>query len=631
MIRRVIASLDSKYAAQPYFTRLKARLLTAFSVLIVVWMPLNVAKLIWLTPPSLAIRLGLNACIMAAACWSLYWLWKGRAGWAGNGLAIGLVLPTHAVVFLAAEFKEPLSLAIQLLAFDLVFLLLTVVFARRVVAVAAFVVIAASMVWFHARVMHAAPLAGTLGFAADTLLRDGLLAIFLIACLGIAVVRMIEAAHRRSEQALQETRATNENLEALVAERTRALGVATRAAQDSSRAKGEFLANMSHEIRTPLNGIVASADLLSQRADLPPPAAEHVRTIATSGELLLKLVDDILDFSRIEAGQLKIEQRPFALNSLLTDVIAVVEHAAASAGVHLEVAAAPELPRHFVGDSYRLRQVLLNLVSNAIKFTPVGGRVHVSVTSEETAAGRLPLRFEVSDTGIGIDDDTRKRLFERFTQADSSTTRRYGGSGLGLAISAHLVRLMGGTLEVNSVPGEGSIFFFTLALPHIEAPPPDSDAATPISDNLGLHVLVAEDNNVNRRILAAQLAQLGCTYSMAHDGEDALLRLAEAPVPDLVLMDCHMPKLDGWDATRRLRSWSGETDDVRRRAAALPVIALTAAALPEERQRCLDAGMNAFLAKPLRLAELRDILRSHRLGNGSRPVVPAAANPATAR
>ncbi|MDO8540359.1 MAG: ATP-binding protein [Opitutaceae bacterium] len=602
-------NLDSVYAEQFFFTRLKARLLAAFGLLIIVWVPLNVAKLAWIQPPFITLRLLMNGCVLLAAVLSLYWVRRGNIGRAGNGLALGLILPTHALLFLAPDYLEPLSVAVQLLAFDLVFLLLTVLFASRAVALGVLAVIVATFASFYLGTLHQDHIAGSLAFAANTLVRDGLVALGFIFCLGHTVVRMIDSANRRSELALPATKAMNENLEALVAERTRALAVATQQAQDSSRAKGEFLANMSHEIRTPLNGIIAGADLLRQRRDLPPVAAEHVRIVADSGNLLLKLLGDILDFSKIEAGQLEIEPHPFDLAVTVGDTVTLHASTAAAGGVRIESSLAPDLPRHVIGDSYRLSQVLLNLAANAVKFTPAGGRVNIVVSSHAARADPVPVRFEVRDTGIGMHATTLSRIFERFTQADSSTTRRFGGSGLGLAISAHLVRLMGGKLEVESAPGLGSTFFFTLSFPRVAEHAADAAAPAPVAGNLGLHVFVAEDNAVNRSILAAQLTQLGCRHTLTHDGEEALAALAGGAAPDVILMDCHMPNLDGWETTRRLRSWSGESDESRRRAAATIVIALTAAALPEERQRCLDAGMNDFIAKPVRLAELDRVLR----------------------
>ena len=293
---------------------------------------------------------------------------------------------------------------------------------------------------------------------------------------------------------------------------------------------------------------------------------------------------------------------------MVADTVALLAGKADANAVRLEYSVAPDLPRYVNGDSHRLRQVLLNLTANAIKFTPSGGNVHVKVTANSTNQGNTPIRFEVTDTGIGMDAETILRVFERFTQADSSTTRRFGGSGLGLAISSHLVRLMGGKIEVRSILGEGSAFYFTVALPRVDLKPYNSPEPAAPKGDLGLQVLVVEDNPVNQKILAAQLTQLGCRFTISADGQIALAALAHEPLPDVILMDGHMPNLDGWATTRRVREWATASDPIRQRASAIPIVALTAAALPEERQRCLDAGMNEFLAKPVKLADLYSAL-----------------------
>jgi signal transduction histidine kinase/CheY-like chemotaxis protein len=601
------AHIDGVYGSRSYFARLKARLLAAFTLLLVVWVPLNVIKMIWVQPPEIPRRVLINAFILAGALLALYLVRRGRLERAGDGLALALIVPTHAVLLLAPSFHEPLSVAIQMFAFDLVFLLLTLVFASRGVALLMLSIVVSAQVWLHLHVLHHDPIPGSLGFSADTLLRDGLFAVGFVFVLGLTLTEMIRAAQARSDEALRETQAVNANLERLVSQRTRELEGASLRAQESSRAKGEFLANMSHEIRTPLNGIIGSSDLLRTRADLSPAAAEHARIIADSGDLLLKLLSDILDFSKIEAGQLSLEQRSIQLRAVVADTVALLEQPAAAAGVTLRFDVATELPTHVVGDPYRIRQVLLNLAANALKFTPAGGRVDVAVRSVAPMANPVPLTFEVTDTGIGMDPDTQRRVFERFSQADTSTTRRFGGTGLGLAISSHLVRLMGGRLEVESVEGQGSRFYFTLDLASAIAPETQAAAIGSV-EPLGLNVLMVEDNEVNRSLLRAQLTQLGCRAIMANDGTQALAALASGPLPDVILMDCHMPNLDGWEATRRLRRWAADPDPIRRQVAAIPIVALTAAALPEERQRCLDAGMNEFLSKPVKLAELRAVL-----------------------
>jgi signal transduction histidine kinase/CheY-like chemotaxis protein len=603
-----LASIDSAYRDRSHFTRLKARLLAIFCLLLFVWIPFNCAKLLWVHPPDIPRRLLINLGIGLSAVLAFLLVRKGWLERAGNVLALTLTIPTHLVVVLAPSFAEPLSVAIQLFAFDLVFLLLALVFATRPVVIVVLASMVACQVWFYQVALRHEPLAGSPGFAADTLLRDGLLAIGFVFCLGVTLAEMIRAAQARSEEALRETAAMNQKLESLVSARTRELESATQRAQASARTKSEFLANMSHEIRTPLNGIIASSDLLRHRTDLPPAAAEPLRLIADSGDLLLKLLGDILDFSKIEAGQLTLEQRPFRLAAVVADPVALLRGAAESGGIQFEFKVAPGLDRHFAGDSYRLRQVLLNLAANAIKFTPPGGRVDLDVSLVSSQADPVLVRFEVRDTGIGMDAATQQRVFERFTQADSSTTRRFGGSGLGLAISSHLVRLMGGNLEVESAVGSGSRFYFTLALPGVVAPSAEAVVPASYMGARGLTVLLVEDNPVNQKILAAQLSQLGCRHTLARDGAEALAILGREPAPDVVLMDCHMPNLDGWEATRRLRAWAGDADAVRRHAAALPVVALTAAALPEEQERCRVAGMNEFISKPVKLADLHGVL-----------------------
>lgn len=391
-------------------------------------------------------------------------------------------------------------------------------------------------------------------------------------------------------------------------QQTKALIEAKLEAERSSQEKSVFLANMSHEIRTPLNGIIASTDLLMRRADLSAEAAENARVISESGDLLLNLLGDILDFSKIEAGQVSLEKHSFELATVVNDTVALMANRADAGSVQLDLTIAPALSPYYEGDSYRLRQVLLNLLANAVKFTPAQGHVHVTIASGGGTVDCTAVRFEVQDTGIGMDESATVRIFERFTQADTSTTRRYGGSGLGLAISSRLVQMMGGQLEVTSTPGKGSVFFFTLPLRPVASVPEAPVLAEKLESQLNLRVLVAEDNAVNRKILGTQLTRLGCPFTMTVDGQAALAALQHEPLPDVILMDCHMPVLDGWETTRQLRAWTTSEQVLRQKAASIPVIALTAAAYPEERARCQETGMNDFLAKPVKLAELQQVL-----------------------
>ncbi len=610
LIETYVARLDSAHKDRPYFVGQKARLLAAFNGLMLLFLPINLVKLLLAQPPYLGMRLVFNAVFALIAIASLWLLSRGKLETASRGLILVIVGLVYGIVLFVPSYEQPLGAAIQIIIYDLVFLLFAIVFTSRRVAILVFALMVAGNFTLYLRALDPPPF-GSLKYAADTLMRDGLLAMLFVFSLGITIARMIELAHKRSEEALQHTRATNENLELLVAERTRVAEQASAHAAAASRAKSEFLANMSHEIRTPLNGIIASSDLLMRRTDLSPEAAEQARLVSESGDLLLNLLGDILDFSKIEAGQLALENHAFELGPVVNDTVALISAKAAQGSVKVDLSIAAELAKHVEGDSYRLRQVLMNLLSNAVKFTPSGGTVAIQIDSLTPNTQPTPVRFAVRDTGIGMDPATLNRIFERFTQADSSTTRRYGGSGLGLAISARLVGMMGGRLEVESTVGRGSKFSFTVPLRAVSAPASPIAAHEPISAPLNLHVLLAEDNAVNRKILETQLRQLGCRCIFAFDGEAALTALEQSPLPDLILMDCHMPNLDGWEATRRIRSWASDPSAVRQQASKLPIIALTAAALPEERARCHAAGMSDFLSKPVKLAELHRTLHPY--------------------
>jgi nitrogen-specific signal transduction histidine kinase/AmiR/NasT family two-component response regulator len=372
-----------------------------------------------------------------------------------------------------------------------------------------------------------------------------------------------------------------------------------RRANEASEAKGRFLATMSHEIRTPLNGVIGLSRLL-ETMPVPPEALEMVRMIRSSGDGLLRVINDVLDFSKVEAGKLDLEVAPFRLHRSLEESIGLFHAAAAEKGLRLACDLAPELPVWVAGDDTRLRQVVLNLISNGLKFTS-SGEVVLSARQERQDQTSYRIAIEVRDTGIGIAPDQLPRLFSSFSQADASISRRYGGTGLGLAISKRLVELMGGTIDVQSTPGEGTRFRFTVPMGHAQEPVPAPLAPPPaVSAGNHLRVLVAEDNPVNQRVVLMLLKKLGVNADFAADGVQAIAAV-EGNRYDLVLMDVEMPEVDGLTATREIRSRL----PLDRQPA---IFGLSAHATTEYRDICLGAGMDGYLTKPLEPGKLQDLI-----------------------
>lgn len=376
---------------------------------------------------------------------------------------------------------------------------------------------------------------------------------------------------------------------------------ARQQAEAASRTKGAFVANMSHEIRTPMNAVLGLSRMGVELAG-PGELGGLFDGIHTASTNLLGILNDVLDYSKLEAGKLRIEDAEYELRQVLRDVRALFAPVAAENGVGLEVAVGDEVPPWLKGDSLRVRQVVSNLVSNALKFTPVGGVVTVSADTAHDAAGGSVVRVRVVDTGIGMTPEQQSRLFQPFEQADGSTSRRYGGTGLGLSISMRLCELMGASLSVQSNDGRGTTFTFQFALRAADPPAhlrAEEQAGLPQTFP-GLRVLVAEDNATNRFIAVSLLKKLGVEVTVVENGQQALAALAIADV-DLVLMDVQMPLMDGLEATRRIRTGSRLSD--------VPIIALTASAMVEDQHACREAGMTAFVSKPLQPAALIAVLQ----------------------
>lgn len=434
--------------------------------------------------------------------------------------------------------------------------------------------------------------------------------------------KLIEDNYRQYRLSQEKEKEYARKLENEIAFQTAELREKNMQLEEFSRLQSDFLANMSHELRTPMNAIIGFTGLLTE-TELSDEQIDYTRTISQSADSLLVLINDILDLAKIEAGKLDLEDAPYVLKDVIENVAAMFKLPAESKNVALNYEIDPKIPLAVIGDGHRLKQILVNLIGNSLKFTDKGSiSILVDCGDQRGIEEGMAVRFSVKDTGIGISPDRQRAIFDKFTQADGSTTRKYGGTGLGLAICDQLVEMMGGVISIESALGEGSNFFFTLPMKVQEGPIKhvEEEAAgagrTAEKFQIGGSILLVEDNLVNQRLASIIITKQGYDLEVAGDGLEALEQIKNNKF-DAVLMDIQMPNMDGMAATKKIRELESDSSlceqyvSLKGREKPLPIIGLTAHARKEDEKACYDAGMDGFLTKPLNKEKMLETLQAY--------------------
>ncbi len=415
----------------------------------------------------------------------------------------------------------------------------------------------------------------------------------------VQVFLELYSQRKKVEELLEKQKKVSMELERLKEDET----LARKKAEEATKSKSRFLANMSHEIRTPLNGIIGMADIMKD-TPLNTEQQEYLETISSSGDNLLSIINDVLDFSKIESGQLSLEKHPFALRKEIESVIKMLSIKSSNKNIELRKSVSEDIPTYISGDSTRIRQIITNLVGNALKFTQQGF-VEIRATIKERQKEQLSLLIEVEDSGIGIKEENQRLLFNEFAQAENNITRKYGGTGLGLAISKMLAETMNGNIGVKSTFGKGSTFWFTVKVNEVstaEAEQKKTKAPEEKKGKRDIKILLAEDNPVNQKVAKIIFGEKGVDVTVAENGKEAVEMFVSGEF-HMVVTDLMMPEMDGFEATRKIREI-----EKKNQWKAVPVVAMSASITPEIRQKCREAGMDAFLGKPVKGDELNKIL-----------------------